>query len=166
MFRAKWAAIPLLAILMLSGCESFGGGPAAISRDGEDLLISLCSRLDAPSISGGVQTRDGWSTFIEAKTDATLPEYSVLRTGPLPEGFTGTFSRFKFDGVRAFSIKFEGSGKGQSLMSTFGGSGGVNIPQNGWLHTDGRITTTACGSSLVTPRSIPKIQEVTSSSTD
>jgi hypothetical protein len=146
MLRAKWMAVALLVTLLLSGCESLGRGPTAISRDGEDVLIALCTELDSPRLSAGVETSDGWSTFLDANTAATLPGDTVLRSGPLPEGFAGTFSRFDFNNVRGLVITFEGSGKDQSVMSAFDGSPDVQIPATGWLHTDGRVTTVACGS--------------------
>lgn len=143
--RATWTIPLLLGSLLLSGCaERFGEGPAAISRDGTDFLLATCTVLDSPEIYGEFKTEKGWSTFIELKSTNHLPKETVLRTSQPIEGVSGTFDRFSLEGISAFAIKFEGEGPDQSVSSTFESNRSLVIPDEGWLHTDGRVTSTPC----------------------
>ena len=134
------AAIALVALPMLAGCvERFGGGPNALSRSGNELLIAVYSSIDVREIYGQIETEDGPQRLVDLKSSAQIDFGSILRP-EAPEGLEGYFDAVDPETVQTLEIKFEGIGMGASWNSTFGADSPIEIPDNGWLQTSGKIT--------------------------
>lgn len=145
MEKVTFLALVLVASLALSGCvERFGGGPNSLSRSGDDLLIAVCSDIDVRQIYGAMTGEAGRQVFLDLEGEAQVAPGAVLQSGQRIAGLEGYFEQTSLEGIRTVSIKFEGVGKGASWSSIFDSGSSIEIPLDGWLQTDGRVTDEPC----------------------
>lgn len=137
----------LVAIALLSGCESHGLGPAAISREGHDLLLVVCEPLTARSVYGELETVKAghdWAPFLDVAGEASLESGVPITSELLPAGLAGTWKTVDFETLGAISILIEGKDGSDSFQATFSGGSPLEVPSDGWLQTDGEVTDAPC----------------------
>jgi hypothetical protein len=131
----------------LSGCESYGLGPAAISRDGSALLIVVCEDVSVVELYGTIETvKEGadWTPFLDVSGEANLEPGVQMGPDSLPEGLFGTWKAVKFDTLAAVDISFVGANENDSFLATFYNGGHLDVPDDKWLHTNGVETSLPC----------------------
>ena len=107
------AFVGLAVLSLLTGCvEKFGGGPNALSRDGDELLVAVCVGIDARELYGSVQGDDGERPFLDLEGAAWIETGSILRPGVL-DGFEGYFNSVNAQSIHALPV---GLGLKRSLI--------------------------------------------------
>jgi len=148
LFGPALATFPAIAVLVLVvGCESHGLGPAAISRDGSDLLVVVCEDFDVNSIYGEIETVKAghdWTPFLDLSGEATLRSGVVSGPDSFPGGLVGTWGSLDFDTLEAVNVLFEGADTSDSFQATFYGRGFLEVPAGKWLQTNGLVTSVPC----------------------
>lgn len=145
MSRVSSAFVLLSVTVLLVGCESYANGPAAISRDEQELLIALCKATDVVEIYGETSSPSGVSPVVDLAGLAELESEVVIRSGSIPGGLEGTFGVIEFSSLNSVSLKVVATNLGNGFSATFGnGRDLLKVPEDAWLQTDGTETIDAC----------------------
>lgn len=145
MNRLAIALVLLSGTALLVGCESYASGPAAISRDEQQLLIALCKATDVVEIYGETSSPSGVLPFVDLGGLAELESDVVIRSGLIPDGLKGTFGPIEFTNLRSVSLKIVATNLGDGFSASFGdGRDLLEIPEDAWLQTNGKKTVDPC----------------------
>lgn len=133
----------ILIILALAGCDNnFFKDPIAIQRDGDHLLIAVCTDVDAESIHAEVRhlsESNSWSVFIDSTTQMSMPSGSIISTADFsaaeahPPSFQPNTQIF----VSIDSVEDGGS---QAADFTLG----EDLSETHWLQPSGDETVEPC----------------------
>ena len=143
-------AVAFAGVLLLSGCEQHGRGPAAISRDGSMLLVVFCDDFGASvqSVKGSVrpmQAGSDWVDVVNLPSESDLQVGEVISAASLPADLGGTWDSVDFETLGAVTILFGGANLDDPWQASFyAGGNHLEVPENGWLQTSGEQTADAC----------------------
>lgn len=140
-----------LFVLAVSGCDSnFFQDPIAVRADGTDLLVTVCTSIDAGKVlmEEVDPSRGGeWEAFWKVEQRVQLQKGTSATSADGFAGF-GQAALITAPALRpgselsiAFLPSSETSGNSTVALFTVPEAG---IPSDGWLQAGGRITTAAC----------------------
>lgn len=143
---SRHVVIGIVAIclaLFLTGCERHGLGPAALSRDGDDLLMVVCidSRVDGIRAESRASPSDDWAPFIDATGTLDIAKGTIFNLSHPIDGLSGNSSAPSLDDVGAMTIAFGGD---DGFLAAFDGASDLDIPIDEWLQTSGQRTAVPC----------------------
>lgn len=138
----RCTALALLVVAGLSGCESFGNGPANLSRNGEELHIAVCTEVNVSEVSGSARAGSRRIPFVDLHGIATLEPGAILKPGGDVAGLSGSFESVDLDSVDTVTLLF--SGEKDSFNAVFVDLKSGSIPEGEWLHPDGTVTAEPC----------------------
>ncbi len=140
--RAVWIVPTMLVAATLVGCESFGGGPASITRDGSNVRVAVCTDIQVSRITGNADYGSNRVKFLQLDGYAELATGTEFEAGVEAEGLSGTYGPVRPDGLNTITLLFKGPD--DSFNSTFHDSQLLVVPDSGWLQTDGTVTDAPC----------------------
>jgi hypothetical protein len=151
--RGSIAAVLALTVAIgLSGCESYGLGPAAISREGSNLLVAVCEDLAAASIYGTIDSVEAgydWVPFLDISGDAVLQAATEAGPDSIPPGLAGTWGTVDFKTLGAVNISFVGTDPDVGFLASFNNGGRqLEVAEGKWLQTNGVETDLPCPNNI------------------
>jgi hypothetical protein len=136
-------------VLGLTGCDqNMAQGPAAIQRDGDDLVVVVCEDIDVRSVL--VETwgsGDGTPTEIVLEASGSAPLQAGFRfsTGQGVDGLvTQTRTSPSVDPGANIAVQILASGSTEGDINATFTVGQDGLSGSLWLHPDGRETDVPC----------------------
>jgi len=137
--------VVLVTVGGLTACESFARGPAAVSRDGTDLLVAICVDLTVNRIYGEAATPSSREVdFAELEGELTVKSGTVLNLSRPIDGLDGKLEPLDLTSVNELLLIFK-QGPDDGFAAQYGGDGPIDFPTDGWLQSDGSRTDEPCG---------------------
>ena len=140
------SVVVALVVFALTGCENPGQfAPIAFSRDGDTLLIAVCTDMSVKSVtvSERVQGED-WSDLYLASGAATFSTGDVLR---VPDGYRGLVAsqsqKSKFLRSALLAVSLDATDQKKSWLSGFDDLSALK--SGSWTNPRGKSSRSACG---------------------
>jgi len=141
------AAVGATVSLILSACDNPGSfAPIAISRQGNTLLIAVCTRIQVKHFS--VEERDvsagvGWHDIFDAKGDVPIESGDIIR---IPGGIQGLnvskSTEPSFSPTAAIGLLFEGVASQDTFSTGYDSLAGLE--SNKWTTPNGSTRHSPC----------------------
>lgn len=119
--------------------------PTAISREGNSLLIAVCTDARVTNIRVEGNNSSGWKELFTAAGDSVLHSGDTFTTESSLPGFTSSVSVAPdFDQMSAFSILMTDTDADMTVSAASFGTPSTGVPEGKWLQWDGTISEEPC----------------------
>ena len=153
--RSARGAIPNVLLLLacaalLTGCVYTPNGavnPTAIQRDGEVIVIAVCSAVDAVEVSiEQSNQRSDWSEVLTATGSVALTAGDTFTSSRGPAGLiVDDSSPLAFDDLRSIGVLIQPSSDESTASATIFSIPEGGVPSDEWLQWDGELSEQPCG---------------------